>query len=172
EDEVLRVSAAGSFYACACVQQTGIGRTLPANVCETADKGFRPPLRGFGESLFFACAKKSNQKKAHPGREPAGGAGRCPALLGRVGAAHNSLRSDTWAAFLPPGLRCSVRFTGRRDQRRQQAKAKARQTPEQRTKPRQGHCTPLVSRQRGPWVPNSRRWAFPGSFQKLVAYGA
>ena len=34
------------------------------------------------ESLFFACAKKSNQKKAEPGRDPAGCAGRFPALLG------------------------------------------------------------------------------------------
>ncbi len=56
--------------------------------------------------------RRSNQEESTPGREPAGCASRSPALLGQVGAAHNSLRSDTWAAFFPPGLRCSVRFTG------------------------------------------------------------
>ncbi len=50
-----------------------------------ADKvnGFRaPPGR---ESLFFAHAKKSDQKKARPGRSPAGYARRCPALLASSG---------------------------------------------------------------------------------------
>ena len=32
---------------------------------------FRPPLRGLGESPFFACAKKGNPKKAHPDRSSA-----------------------------------------------------------------------------------------------------
>ncbi|MFT4247249.1 MAG: hypothetical protein QM581_04300 [Pseudomonas sp.] len=30
-------------------------------------------LSPFGESLFFACAKKSNQKKAHPAYAPPSG---------------------------------------------------------------------------------------------------
>src|SRR5690606_12192156 len=38
-------------------------RQAPA---EPRSKSFRQPLRGLGESLFFACAKKSNQKKAQP----------------------------------------------------------------------------------------------------------
>ena len=42
-------------------------------------------LLRMSESLFFACAKKSNQKKAQPGRDPSGCARRSPAILAERG---------------------------------------------------------------------------------------
>src|SRR5690606_27348550 len=64
------------------------------------------------ESLFFACAKKSNQKKAQPGREPMRLRRIGPLCSSRDrGTAHNSLRSDTCASSPPVPLRCSARST-------------------------------------------------------------
>src|SRR5690606_277243 len=78
------------------------------------------------ESLFFACAKKSNQKKAQPGREPMRLRRIGPLRSSRAGGtAHNSLRSDTCASSPPVPLRCSARFTAGRSKAEATAKAKA-----------------------------------------------
>ncbi|WP_411831925.1 hypothetical protein [Pseudoxanthomonas mexicana] len=54
------------------------GRSVAGGVAEYGgewrSRRFAPERR---ESLFFACAKKSNQKKAHPGGTPALCAGAC-----------------------------------------------------------------------------------------------
>src|SRR5690606_5795155 len=90
------------------------------------------------ESLFFACAKKSNQKKAQPGREPMRLRRIGPLRSSRAGGtAHNSLRSNTCASSPPVPLRCSARSTARevkspkataaaKAKARAKAKAKAR----------------------------------------------
>src|SRR5690606_36748839 len=123
------------------------GRILgkPQAASARKSKSFRPPLRGFGESLFLcSCKEKVTKKKAGPGREPAGCASRSPALLGRVGAAHNSLRSDTWAALVPPALRCALRFTGngkqqqgQQQQQQQQLRQQQQQQQQQQQRQRQ-----------------------------------
>ena len=63
--------------------------------------------------LFFACPKKSNQKKRHPHAAPYG----YPALLVEPGAAQLALCSALTAlkhvlAMIPVRLRCSVRHNG------------------------------------------------------------
>src|SRR5690606_15628604 len=93
-----------------------LGRT------ETWKQSFRPPLRGFGESLFFACAKKSNQKKAHPGREPADEAGRSPARLASMGAGPQlaSLRHVGLSAPIAAAMLGSLYGEGKQQQQQQQ----------------------------------------------------
>ncbi len=133
---------------------------------------FRQRLRRLGESLFLcSCKEKVTKKKAGPGREPAGEAGRCPALLGRAGAAHNSLRSDTWAAFLPPGLRCLVRFTGR-GERQQQQQQQQQQRQERRQKPSESEATAKARAKQQPRQQPRQRERSPGCARGLVGYAA
>jgi hypothetical protein len=73
-----------------------------------------------GRSLFFACPKKSDQKKGHPGSLHRAQYARSPARLASAGRSPNSPAAvkrgsgSIMRLATPPGLaRCSARDTGR-----------------------------------------------------------